>query len=601
MWRLPRRDEPGWPVLTWSSHISFVKQPVAILHEMCKLNRDHDMHRGNGEGHHHVLPRTVWLCDDSGQKVRQVDWAVLRVSSDIWNQMSQHSMRETKLDECIKIVGCNADTVQALADMLYLGFVDGNYADADARALFGVARYYGLRGVCEWLLSKGIGKLDRLIMALRTADSPSSSDEDPANAQAIRNACMAVVHSWSVDNILGLPVGCFAGFEVPLMYQLVQDVVAQIPNGADPTDKDATAARHERAFCLVDKWYNHNMPLVEDAHGKACTLLNAMDLKKMRVEFLLSRVQPSTLLPTGFPASVRIQTNICHNRSLDFEMLDVSVFATGEHVRQLVDNVLHITTFQIGMIIGERWFTDTELVLHHLAVFLDGQPLKIRHRLRGDIGHFLSNEDSITADLLLNDEILARAGLPDAQAVLRRFAHADRISRPHFNVDSPILTPAQCASVIQLIDQLMPAEGLATVSNGDFVAKVPLVQMQDMLGAETMSAIATTFANFGKARLNLNAVMVRCTECRGGGADGQKRHCIDFHTDESKRTMQIVLNGQDEYQGGSVVYVIYDRFLSMPRRIPGSYSIHDWNMVHGVTPIVRGKRYALYFLLEGQA
>jgi predicted 2-oxoglutarate/Fe(II)-dependent dioxygenase YbiX len=76
-------------------------------------------------------------------------------------------------------------------------------------------------------------------------------------------------------------------------------------------------------------------------------------------------------------------------------------------------------------------------------------------------------------------------------------------------------------------------------------------------------------------------------------AAGQS-NVIAFHTDTgSFKTMQVPLNEESEYDGGRLVYATSNGFLK-PERLPGSYTIHHWNMPHGVTALRRGARYSLF-------
>jgi predicted 2-oxoglutarate/Fe(II)-dependent dioxygenase YbiX len=70
---------------------------------------------------------------------------------------------------------------------------------------------------------------------------------------------------------------------------------------------------------------------------------------------------------------------------------------------------------------------------------------------------------------------------------------------------------------------------------------------------------------------------------------------INFHTDVSKRTLQVALNGEDEYVGGRLAYLTKGE-MHIPRRPTGSITIHENDIVHGVTKLERGTRYGLFLL-----
>ena len=86
-----------------------------------------------------------------------------------------------------------------------------------------------------------------------------------------------------------------------------------------------------------------------------------------------------------------------------------------------------------------------------------------------------------------------------------------------------------------------------------------------------------------------NEIKLRRTEASPG-------KCIDFHTDFAQRTMQLPLNDESEYEGGQLVYLGADGKVHIPNRAPGGATIHDDTVVHGVTEVSRGTRYALFLL-----
>jgi hypothetical protein len=82
---------------------------------------------------------------------------------------------------------------------------------------------------------------------------------------------------------------------------------------------------------------------------------------------------------------------------------------------------------------------------------------------------------------------------------------------------------------------------------------------------------------------------------RRAQVDGMEHQGINWHVDHSTRTMQIALNGDNEYEGGKLVFAHNGKILA-PRRLPGTATIHDHKVVHGVTPLKNGPRFGLYFL-----
>ena len=76
--------------------------------------------------------------------------------------------------------------------------------------------------------------------------------------------------------------------------------------------------------------------------------------------------------------------------------------------------------------------------------------------------------------------------------------------------------------------------------------------------------------------------------------------CIAFHPDGhyATRTLQITLNGDNEYKGGRICFYSPDVGLHIPTRPSGTVTIHKREQLHGVTRLISGRRYAL-FVVDG--
>lgn len=70
---------------------------------------------------------------------------------------------------------------------------------------------------------------------------------------------------------------------------------------------------------------------------------------------------------------------------------------------------------------------------------------------------------------------------------------------------------------------------------------------------------------------------------------------INFHTDFSRKTLQVALNNDTEYEGGRLVYLTEGK-VHTPERKAGSITIHENDIVHGVTKLESGIRYSLFLL-----
>jgi hypothetical protein len=73
---------------------------------------------------------------------------------------------------------------------------------------------------------------------------------------------------------------------------------------------------------------------------------------------------------------------------------------------------------------------------------------------------------------------------------------------------------------------------------------------------------------------------------------------VAFHRDVSRRTLQVPLSDPAEYDGGRLVFATATGDLLATPRTAGSATLHDCSVVHGVTELTRGTRYALFLLDE---
>lgn len=131
------------------------------------------------------------------------------------------------------------------------------------------------------------------------------------------------------------------------------------------------------------------------------------------------------------------------------------------------------------------------------------------------------------------------------------------------------------------------ADSHHTLGQDDLKIDLSITELEGLVGAEAVASLAALFAS------RIDQIKIRRVEA------GPSRHVINFHTDVSLRTMQITLNDEEEYEGGRVVYATKDG-IQQPARPAGSVTIHDNTIPHGVTEMVRGIRYGLFFLTTNQ-
>jgi predicted 2-oxoglutarate/Fe(II)-dependent dioxygenase YbiX len=118
------------------------------------------------------------------------------------------------------------------------------------------------------------------------------------------------------------------------------------------------------------------------------------------------------------------------------------------------------------------------------------------------------------------------------------------------------------------------------------IVDLTLPQLQGPVGAASTRELV---AAFGESHA-INAIKLRRVLPSG-------HTYIKLHTDTHRKTLQVPLNHESEYEGGRLVFVNEQTLrLEAPCRRAGSITIHDNSIVHGVTPLIKGARYSLFLL-----
>ena len=115
----------------------------------------------------------------------------------------------------------------------------------------------------------------------------------------------------------------------------------------------------------------------------------------------------------------------------------------------------------------------------------------------------------------------------------------------------------------------------------DFKLYLTPSELEKLVGAARYEYLSSKMGN------NFSEIVLRRVEDHG--------HAINFHTDYSHKTMQIMLSEQSDYDGCDLVFATGAGFKK-PTRMPGQATIHDNSILHGVTEMKSGVRHSLFFL-----
>ena len=178
---------------------------------------------------------------------------------------------------------------------------------------------------------------------------------------------------------------------------------------------------------------------------------------------------------------------------------------------------------------------------------------------------------------LESPETLATASPRDARALIATLG-GSLVDSPQ--CDAETLLNAQACKILTRFADDQHAKLLAPCA--DLRLELREEELAALVGADTVERAASFFDGpFDTIKL------------RRAVGDAQGRSVV-FHTDFSKRTMQIALNDEAEYEGGRLVFATAEGFV-LPTRPQGSTTVHVNSIVHGVTALTSGVRYGLFF------
>eukprot|EP01047_Picozoa_sp_COSAG01_P058722 COSAG01_NODE_6955_length_3419_cov_95.063855_3_plen_174_part_00 len=157
------------------------------------------------------------------------------------------------------------------------------------------------------------------------------------------------------------------------------------------------------------------------------------------------------------------------------------------------------------------------------------------------------------------------------------------------SVDTPnaVLPTPACQVLARHLDRCAFASNNQAVAEieEDFKLVISTTELEDLIGRQCFDRLKAA------PGFPTDFTTIKLRRCQSHNKS------IDFHTDFSQRTMQVPLNGDDEYTGGKLVFLTRNG-VHVPSRPIGSMTVHDNTILHGVSKLVRGVRYGLFFLVE---
>jgi len=192
----------------------------------------------------------------------------------------------------------------------------------------------------------------------------------------------------------------------------------------------------------------------------------------------------------------------------------------------------------------------------------DGKPVD-------DIGHFGLHEEDPGIGFL-------KSGLPNdveaATALIESLGAS--LTSGFLHLEDELLNHEERKKLISYTDAHFDG-------SPDFKLYLKASELENLVGAGKYEYLTSKMDN------NFSEIVLRRVEDHG--------HAINFHTDYSHKTMQIMLSEENDYDGCDLVFVTGAGF-EKPTRMPGQATIHDNSILHGVTEMKSGVRHSLFFL-----
>ena len=172
---------------------------------------------------------------------------------------------------------------------------------------------------------------------------------------------------------------------------------------------------------------------------------------------------------------------------------------------------------------------------------------------------------------------LAAASLADARALIAALG-GSHVDSPRCDA-APLLDAEACKILTRYADE---QHDRLSAPLGDLRLEISNDVLVSLIGTLAVDTVTSAFGG-----------SVDLFKLRRAAGDAQCRSVV-FHTDFAKRTMQVALNDDSEYDGGRLVFADGEDGFLQPARPAGSATTHVNSIVHGVTALTSGVRYGLF-------
>lgn len=247
---------------------------------------------------------------------------------------------------------------------------------------------------------------------------------------------------------------------------------------------------------------------------------------------------------------------------------------------------------------------------------LSGSIIMMHMRIVGDIGHFVREGDAAASTPYWTADVLADqapgsawlssptfppdVALGDIAAMVRSIGGLRTTTVEYNRIDSSVilLEPARVV-LMAMVDQAWADTSNALVANMSCMVAGVLansqkydfrlvIDRQTLVAVAGVEAVAAMDAALDDVDENITYVLRRTV------AEGR---WIGFHTDSARRTVQVPLSDDTACIGGRLVFAHADGSVTLSQRHAGTMLVHNGEIVHGVTRLIKGTRYGLFAIL----
>jgi len=204
-----------------------------------------------------------------------------------------------------------------------------------------------------------------------------------------------------------------------------------------------------------------------------------------------------------------------------------------------------------------------------------------------DLDFKLISLEEVTKTMFTNKDLINEYGYRNEKELIMRMPH--------------LLNKSQCAILRDVVDKSNSTEPDSVDNLPEYQCPISRQQLETLIGLETVRSIweipelakKRNVCIRGKSDDYLKEVWVFI---RKYSVDS--RPWIALHFDSNIYTVNIALNGDNQYEGGRLL-AIYDGGIQVIKRKEGDAMVHGNTMMHGVTRMNKGTRYSLILFFGG--